>query len=122
MAEDRETYAVDFIKGDWDLAQYLSDPKVDNLTAVVMGLGTELWAMRRRQMVLESLLAKNQVVTGESVEGYQPDPAEAKAWDDERDDMIDRVFAILGRVPVDTGGANPMDKVPPLGRTHTRSG
>lgn len=114
MANGRKTYAVDYIKGDFDKAQYLPDPYVDNLTAAVIGLGTEFWAMRRRLMVVESLLAKNAVVTSEAVEGYQPTDAEAKAWDAERDDMIDRVFAILGRVPVDTAGANPLDKVAPL--------
>lgn len=115
MADTRKTYATEFVKGDWDKAQYLPDPHVDNLTAVVMSLGTEFWAMRRRMMVIESLLEQNKVVNRASIEGYKPTEAEATAWNAERDDLIDRVFAVLGRVPVPTGGANPMQKVPPLG-------
>lgn len=120
MAEERQTYTVDFIKGDWDKAQYLPDPHVDNLTAVVMGLGTELWAARRRLMVIESLLEKHKLLDSAEIEAYQPTEAEAAAWDAERDDLIDRVFSILGRVPEPTGGPNPMTRVPPLGREPRR--
>ena len=120
MPDNRPTYAVEFIKGDWDKAQYLPDPHVDNLTAVVMRLGTEFWAMRRRLMVMESLLAQKKVVTREAIESYTPTEEEAKAWDAERDDLIDRVYSILGRVPEPTGGPNPMSKVPPLGREPRR--
>ena len=115
MADKRPTYATEFVKGDWDKAQYLPDPHVDNLTAVVMSLGTEFWAMRRRMMVIESLMEQNKPVNRASIEGYKPTEAEANAWNAERDDLIDRVFAVLGRVPTPTGGANPMQKVPPLG-------
>jgi hypothetical protein len=115
MADTRQTYATEFVKGDWDKAQYLPDPHVDNLTAVVMGLGTEFWAMRRRMMVIESLLEQGKVVNRASVEGYRPTEAESTAWNAERDDLIERVFAVLGRVPAPTGGANPTTKVPPLG-------
>ena len=116
MADNRPTYATDFIKGDWDKAQYLPDPHVDNLTAAFMGMGAEFWAMRRRMMVIESLLEQNKVINRAAIEGYRPTEAEATAWNAERDDLIDRVFAILGRVPQRTGGPNPTAKVPPLGR------
>jgi hypothetical protein len=116
MAENRKTYAIEYVKGDWDKAQYLADPHVDNLTAAVMGLGAEFWAMRRRVMVLESMLEQKSVLTRASVEAYRPSEAEAIAWNAERDDMIDRVFAVLGRVPEHTGGPNPTGRVEPLGR------
>ena len=61
MADTRQTHAIEYVKGDWDKAQYLPDPHVDNLTAVVMSLGTEFWAMRRRMMVIESLLEQNKM-------------------------------------------------------------
>ena len=113
---DRPTYAIEYVKGDWDKAQYLSDPHVDNLTAAVMGLGAEHWAVRRRRMVIESLLEKGGPMTKAAIEGYRPTDKEAVAWNAERDDLIDRVFGILGRVPVNTGGPNPTAKVAPLGR------
>ena len=116
MAETKPTYATDYIKGDWDKAQYLPDPHVDNLTAVVMGLGTEFWAMRRRMMVIETLLEQNKVINRAAIEAYRPSDAQAVVWNAERDDLIDRVFAVLGRVPQPTSGPNPMGKVAPLGR------
>ncbi len=116
MADTRQTSASDFVKGDWDKAQYLADPQVDNLTAVVMSLGTEFWAMRRRMMVMESLFDQNKAVSRAAIEAYRPTDAEAAAWNAERDDLIERVFSILGRVPQRTGGPNPTSKTPPLGR------
>lgn len=77
MADTRQTHAIEYVKGDWDKAQYLPDPHVDNLTAVVMGLGTEFWAMRRRMMVIESLLEQNKVVNRAAIEAYRPTEAES---------------------------------------------
>jgi len=116
MAEKKNGYATEFIKGDWDKAQYLSDPQLDNVQAALLGLGTEFWALRRRMMVIESLLEQNKVVTKAAVESYRPTEAEMTAWNAERDDLIDRVFAVLHRVPEPTGGPAPSAKVAPLGR------
>ena len=113
---DKKTYAVDYIKGDWDKAQYLPDPQVDNIQASLMSLGTEFWAMRRRMMVIESLLEQNKVINKANIEAYRPTAAESAAWDAERDDLIDRVFQVLHRVPEKTGGPNPTARVAPLGR------
>lgn len=112
----KNQYAIEFIKGDWDKAQYLDDPQVDNLQGALIRLGTELWAVRRRQMVVEALLEQKGLITSAAIEGYRPTAKQAAAWNEERDDLIDRVFAILYRVPEHTGPEVPMAKVPPLGR------
>ncbi len=112
----KNQYAIEFIKGDWDKAQYLDDPQVDNLQGALIRLGTELWAVRRRQMVVESLLEQKGLLTNAAIESYRPTAKQAAEWDAERDDLIERVFAILYRIPEQTGENPPMAKVPPLGR------
>ncbi len=113
-APKRETYATDFIKGDWDKAQYLNDPHVDNLMSCVLQLGAEFWAVKRRLMVVERFLDEKKIVSKATVEAYNPTDAEKVAWNAERDDFINRVYSVLTRVSVKTGGTPPMAKVPPL--------
>jgi hypothetical protein len=97
-AKGRETHAVDFIKGDWDKAVYLDNPHVDNLMSAFMQLGAEFWSLKRRQLVVESLLDRKKVVTRTTIESYDPTEAETAAWGMERDDFINRVFSVLTRV------------------------
>ena len=114
---DRSTYAADFIKGDWDKATYINDPHVDSLVAVVVSLATELWGMRRRQMVVETLLAKGNLVSAAAIESYEPNEAERAAWTAERDDTIERIFTALTRVGARTTGKPPQQgMVPKLGK------
>ena len=87
---DRAGYAAEFIKGDWATARFVNDQTVDNLLSVVVSLGAELWATRRRQMVVEAILAKNSLVSPQMIESYQPTDAERAQWAAERDDTIDR--------------------------------
>lgn len=119
MAEaktDRSGKATDFIKMDWATARYVDDQNVDNLLSVVVSLGTELWAVRRRQMALESLLNKSGTVTKQMIESYEPSEAERIAWAAERDDTIERIYSVLSRVSQPTHGVPAKtDKVPPLG-------
>lgn len=113
---DRPGQASNFIKGDWATARYVEDQNVDNLLSVVVNLGTELWAVRRRQLALEALLAKHGQITAQMIDSYEPTEAERTAWADERDDTIERVYAVLNRVGHRTQGVPPKnEKVPPLG-------
>lgn len=113
---DRKGQATDFIKGDWATARYIDDQNVDNLMSVVLNLGTELWAVRRRQMALESLLDGKQLVSAKLLESYEPTEAERIAWTAERDDTIERIYSVLNRVGTRTHGVPPKtNKVPPLG-------
>lgn len=113
---ERAGYAADFIKGDWATARFVDDQTVDNLLSVVVGLGAELWATRRRQMVVEAILAKNNLVSPQMIESYQPTEVERARWAAERDDTIERVYAVLQRVSRPNGGVPPKtDKVPPIG-------
>jgi hypothetical protein len=94
---DRPTYAAKFIHGDWDKAVYLDNAHVDNLMTAYLTMGAELWTVRRRMMVLEQFLAEKKVVDFARLEAYDPPEAVKTAWDAERDDFIQRMFAVLTR-------------------------
>ena len=116
MAEttkDRPTYTADFIKGDYEKAVYLDSVHSDNLMTAFLGLGAEHWALRRRVMVLEKLLAASGVVDPAQMESYEPTQEEKVAWDSERDDFIERTFAVLTRETIGIPSAVPTEKVPP---------
>jgi hypothetical protein len=103
--KDRPTYATDYIKGDWDKAVYLDNPHSDNLMTAFLNLGAEHWALKRRVMVLEKLIAEKKVIDPAAVEAYEPTEAERAAWTAERDDFIQRTFAVLTRETAPVTGA-----------------
>jgi hypothetical protein len=115
MADAKNGYAIEYVKGDFENAQYLPDPHVDNVQAALMRLGGEVWAIHRRQLIIEALFDKNKPVNSAAIEAYVPTAAEQVKWDQERDRFIDRTLSILTRVPEQTKGPNPLRKVPPLG-------
>jgi hypothetical protein len=113
--QDRQTYTTEYIKGDFDRSVFLDSPYSDNLMTVVLGLGAEYWAMRRRMMVLEKLLADKRVVDEKAIEAYNPSAAEKVVWDAERDDFIERIYSVLTRPTLGkVGGALPQDRVAPI--------
>jgi hypothetical protein len=107
----RPTYAAEYFEGDWNKSVFLDNPHTDNLMTALLGLGGEFWAMRRRMMVVEKLLADRGGIDASEIEAYQPDEDEQSLWDKERDDFIRRVFSSLVREisdvsgPIDTEGA-----------------
>ena len=114
--KERQTYATEYVKGDWDKAVYLDNPHTDNLMSAVLNLGAEFWAMRRRQMVVEKLLDQKGTISRAAIEAYNPTEEERAAWTAERDDFIERTFSVLTRVTDKVGGAMPAAKVPPLNK------
>ncbi len=114
--DERPTYASDYIEGDWRKSVFLDNAQVDNLMTALLGLGGEFWAMRRRLMVVEGLLASRCGIGAEEIEGYVPGTEEQASWDQRRDDFIERVFAVLIRDTADVSGAiattNPVRRPP----------
>ncbi len=92
-----QEFTVPFIKGAWDKAVYTDSPHVDNLMAALLQMGTEFWALKRRQMVVESLLETKKPVTAAAIDAYQPSKEELAKWDTARDDFIQRVFTVFTR-------------------------
>ncbi len=114
---ERPDVAVSFVKGDWDRVTYTESPHIDNLMDALVGLGAEVWAIKRRNMVLEKFLDQKKIAPKDLVEAYVPTDEEKVAWAKERDDFIGRIYTVLARVPKDTSGDVPTGKVPPIDRT-----
>ena len=79
---------------------FFDNPAIDNLIAVTLELGAELWVQRERNRVIEKLLAEKGLLSSELIEAYQPsadDIARARA---ERDAFVNRIFGAFARQTV----------------------
>ena len=74
------------------------------IVSIVIALGAEIWAGNQRTRIIESLLETKGKVTKKMIEDYVPAPAETAKWQEERAEMVKRVYAVLAR---DTGSAQP---------------
>jgi hypothetical protein len=79
---------------------FFDNPAVDNLIAVTLELGAELWLQRERTRVLERLLAERGLVAQALIDGYQPSDEEAARARAERDAFVNRIFGALVRQTV----------------------
>jgi hypothetical protein len=76
---------------------FFDNPVIDNLIAVTLELGAELWVQRERMRIVERLLAEKGLVTAELIEAYTPSAEEAERSKAERDAFVQRVFGVFGR-------------------------
>jgi len=83
---------------------FFDNPAIDNLMAVTMELGAELWVQKERMRVIERLLAERGVVTAEAIEQYSMSAEEAARVQTERDAFVRRLYAAFTR---DTVPATP---------------
>ena len=79
---------------------FFDNAAIDNLIAVTLELGAELWVVRDRLRVMEKLLAERGVLTPEMLEQYQPAEAELAAAREERDAFVQRVYGVFARPTV----------------------
>jgi hypothetical protein len=79
---------------------FFDNPAIDNLIAVTLELGAELWVQRERMRVIEKLLAEQGVVTPELIEQYQPSDDEAARARAERDAFVARIYGAFARQTV----------------------
>ena len=79
---------------------FFDNPAIDNLIAVTMELGAELWVQRERMRVIERLLAERGVVTAEAIEQYVMSADEAARVQTERDAFVKRLYAAFTRETV----------------------
>jgi len=79
---------------------FFDNPAIDNLIAVTMELGAELWVQRERMRIIERILAEKGVVTAELIEHYTPSVEETAAVRAERDAFVQRLFGAFARETV----------------------
>jgi len=95
----RKTYATDFITTDIAKLSFFGNPMIDNIQTTLIAMGNELWASRKRQYVLEALLAEKGV-TNEQIEKYMPNEKQEATWAKERKVLVERFW---GHHAINTG-------------------
>ncbi|MBM3513415.1 MAG: hypothetical protein FJX59_06840 [Alphaproteobacteria bacterium] len=93
---DRATHTSDYVKNDTHNAVFMGNPVIDDMMTAIISLSSDVWAVKRRQKVMESLLA-SKGITREMVENYMPTEAETAEWQSERDTYIRRTFSHMAR-------------------------
>jgi hypothetical protein len=93
---DQPTFATDFLQTDVDKVRFYEDPMTDNIVTAILALGTEMWAHRRRTLVLERLL-EQKGVTAEMIESYMPTDEDVAGWQTERDRFVNAIMGPLMR-------------------------
>jgi hypothetical protein len=76
---------------------FFDDPTVDNLIAVTLELGGELWLQKERTRMLESVLIERGILTRELLDAWQPSDVAAERARIEREAYVERVFGVLAR-------------------------
>ena len=91
------TYTVEFFKSDTDRGVLLKDMMTDNIVTALINMGGEMWAVRRRMLVMEQLMTEKGGITTEMIEKYVPSPELLKSWEGERDRFIGNIYDALAR-------------------------
>lgn len=91
---DRPTHTVEAIPSDVNTGVFLGSTALDNVVSVVVAMGAELWATKRRLLVMEAVM-QSRGVTPEMIEKFVPSAAQAAAWEKERDRYIDLTLGPL---------------------------
>lgn len=79
---------------------FFDNPAIDNLIAVTLELGAELWLQKERTRVIEHLLAQRGVVTRELIDAHVDSDEEAARITLERAQFVNRVFGLFARQTV----------------------
>lgn len=70
---------------------YLNEANVDDLARMLMALLSEVWIMRDRMAVMETLLAEKAGISAEMIDNYVPDAAMAARLETLRDRLVGNV-------------------------------
>ncbi len=106
------TYTHPFFKSDTDRGILLKDMMTDNIVTTLSNMGGEMWAIRRRMLVMEQLMAESNGITPEMIEAYVPSEELLENWKGERDRFTSNIYDTLARaaeVPLTTH----LDETPP---------
>ncbi len=72
---------------------YFDSVVIDNLLEAFMELSAEVWTIRDRQQVLETVLAAQGIDAAALIEAHRPDPAEIAARKAMREAYVARLLA-----------------------------
>lgn len=74
---------------------YLGDSRLDDVARMVFELTSELWILKDRTIMLETLLAQNGIVAPGAVDAFQPDADLQEVLAAERKALVARVYGAV---------------------------
>jgi hypothetical protein len=89
---------------------YFENVVIDNILDALLELSAAVWTYHDRVNVLEKVLEKNGISVADEIEAHLPDEAELAARAEERDALVQRVFASFLRRPV-AGAPDPAQHI-----------
>jgi len=89
---DRVKYHTEHIPADTRRAVFMGNPYLDHMFAAITAMSGEIWSVRRRLNIVETLMDKKGTVSRADVEQYMPTKEEQDAWNAQRDNFINLVF------------------------------
>ena len=96
MAE-RVKYHTDFVPSDTESAVFMGNPYLDHMYAALTAVCAELWSVRRRLNIVETVMDKKGSVSRAEIENYLPTEEEQAAWNAQRDNFINLTFDPFAR-------------------------
>ncbi|MEP0392992.1 MAG: hypothetical protein ABJ205_11405 [Erythrobacter sp.] len=103
---NRLEHTTDSLAYEVERAVFFDHPAMDALVTSFVAMGSEVWSAQRRIKVLESVL-KDQGVSLDLIDEYQPTDEETTAWRTERDQFIRRVYGALEQTSAATAKYGP---------------
>ncbi|MDE2466836.1 MAG: hypothetical protein KGO02_24440 [Alphaproteobacteria bacterium] len=76
---------------------FFTQDGVDQLVSISLELAAELWTVRERLYVLESVMAKEGMPVRDKIEAYQLSESERGELAEMRSRMLNEIFRTLGR-------------------------
>ncbi len=68
------------------------DPAIDALLSIVLSLGNEVYVLRDRMRIIETLLEAKGTISRADIDKYQQAPEEAESIRKEADAFVSRLF------------------------------
>ena len=99
--EEKLAYTNDLPGASPNNPVYFENEVIDHLLGIVLELGAQHWVLRERRAFLEEQLAANGSLSIEELDQGRPSEALQKRLDEERQDMIYKVY---GRLYKSIGG------------------
>lgn len=79
--------------------QYFDNVMTDNILDALTEISAVLWTIKDRQIVLEKVLADNDIDADALIEAHMPDQDELASRTVARDEMVQRIFRSFIRRP-----------------------
>jgi hypothetical protein len=76
-------------------AHQFEDPGMDTLLGIVLSLGNEVYTLRDRMRIIETMLESKGTISRADIEAYKPTPEEEEEIRKDNDAFMARLFRVF---------------------------